>query len=409
MSIGKCWKIAIILLLAAVTIASAPFAFRWWRRRSRDAQAAQCRAARDGQKWDELARLAGEWAARDSQIAAPRMFLAEAAEARRDWPAVAEHLARIPETDPKAVPALIELAKLEFGPLNRPLAGEEVCQKILRLQPLATFAHQRLIQYYAISLQREKLVRQIRFAIDREREPPEAYVYLLLLDSLRMGNGFETNQHWLEANPDQEVLAVASAMQIPELQDDLAGVPAEQREAVRAASAEKSKLVEGLLQKYPGNLELLSYQLERFSMLGDAERVADLLSRVPEAGERDSRFWRFKGWLHETYDELPEAEIAFTKALEIHPLDWNAWNRLAVVNRRLKNVVEVARSTNLVEQAMSLRKRIRALPAAEEVTAEILADLSKYARACGALWVADPLDRRLRQQQIEFSEPLIAH
>ena len=399
MSIGKRWKIAIVLLLAAVTIAGARPASRWRWERRREAFRAECRAARDGRRWNDLQRLAADWAARDAESADAWMFLAEAAEARRDWQAEVENLARVPETDPKALPAFIEQAKLEFGPLNRPLAGEEVCQKLLRLEPRTTFAHQRLIQYYAISLQREKLVRQIRLAIDQQREPPEAYIYLLLLNTLRMLNGVESNQKWLESYPDEEIFAVARAIQIPEPTDDKAGVPPEELDATRRASAGKLKLVDFLLEKYPTNLELLAYKIDQSTMLGEVDRAAELLSRVPESGERDSRFWRFKGWLHETADELPEAEAAYKQSLEIFPLDWNAWNRLSVIYRRLKNVEEVGRLTGLVEQAQSLRKQIRALRSTEEVTLEILSDLAKYARDCGAVWMADPLDRRVRQRK----------
>ena len=388
--------IAVVLIVAAVAAGARP-ASRWWLRHTRDELSAKCRAARDSQQWDDLQRLSADWAARDGGLADPWLFLAQVAEARSDWSAVVDNLAHIPETDPKALPALVEQAKLEFGPLNAPLAGEAACQKLLRLEPRATFAHQRLIQYYAISLQREKLVRQIRAAIDAEREPPEAYVYLLLLDTLRMSNGVELNQHWLMSHPQEEVFAVARAVQIPEPTDDKAAVPPDQLEAVRQAIAGKLELVEALLAKYPTNLELLAYKIEQCITVGETDQVVDLLSRVSESAEADSRFWRFKGWLHETYDELTEAEAAYKQALEIHPLDWSSWNRLAVVYRRMKNVQEVTRLTGLVEAAQSLRKRIRLLPTAEQVTPEILADLAKYASNCGARWLAEPLERRVRQ------------
>ena len=398
MSIGKRWKIAIILLLAAVTIAGARPACRlWWKRRG-EAFRAECRAARDGQKWDDLQKLAGEWSVWEPLSADPWLFLAEAAQGRRDWLAAAESLARIPDTDPKVLPALVELAKLEFGLLNRPLRGEEVCQRLLRLEPRATFAHQRLIQYYTISLQREKLVRQIRFAIDQQREPPEAYVYLLLLDTLRMDNGVEVNEYWLEAHPDEETFIVARALQLSESLDDKAGLPPDELDAARKASAAKLKLVESLLEKYPTNLELLAYKIEQCITLGEVDRVAELLSRAPEDAEHDSRFWRFEGWMHESLDELPEAEAAYQQALEIHALDWNAWNRLTVVYRLRQNLGVVPRLTALIEQARALRIEIRKLKSAELVTPEILADLSNYARNCGADWLADALDYRVGRQ-----------
>ena len=396
MNVSRKWWVATTLIVAMVVAACVPTS-RWLAKRRRAAYAAECRAARDGRKWDELKRLADEWARRDPKAADPWLFLAEAAEGRGDGPATAVALASVPETDPRVKPALIELAKLEFGLLNRPFEGEAACIRLLRLEPRAAFAHQRLIQYYALSLQREKLVQAIRFAVDQRREPPEAYVYLLLLDSLRMSNGVKFNETWLTAHPDEEVFLVARAIQIAEPRDEQTGVPLDELDAARQASAGKLKLVESLLERYPANLELLAYVIEHSVTAGEIDRVTQLLSGAPEAAERDSRFWRFKGWVHETRDELPDAEAAYKQALELHPLDWSAWNRLAIVYRRRRNPAEVERLAELVEQARSLRIKIRKLPAAEQVTPEILADLKDYAEKCGVEWLAEALERRSGQ------------
>ena len=402
MTVNRGSRIAIVLLLASVAASGAGPASRWMWNRRRAAYAAQCRAAREGRKWDELQRLAGEWSRRDPQSADPWLFLAEASEGQRDRPATAAALARIPDSDPRAPQALVELAKLEFGLLNRPFEGEATCQRLLRLEPRAAFAHQRLIQYYALTLQREKLVQQIRFAVDQKREPPEAYVYLLLLDSLRMGNGMKFNEIWLEAHPDEEIFVVARAIQVREPHDEQAGVTPDELDAARRASAGKLKLIESLLEKYPANLELLAYEIEHRINTGEIDRVTDLLSRAPEEAERDSRFWRFKGWVHETLDELPDAEAAYRQALQTHPLDWNAWNRLAVVYRRRQNPREVERLATLVEKARELRIKIRKLAAAELVTPEILADLQDYARKCGVDWLVEALERRSGQVPSEL-------
>jgi tetratricopeptide (TPR) repeat protein len=385
--------LAVCLSLFAVLVAGP--ASRRWQRHTRERLAVQCRADRDAGRWDELQKLAAEWAARDPDCADPWLFLAHVAEARGDWPAVAAQLERIPEHDPKALPALVEQAKLYFGQINDPFAGEAACLKILRLEPRVAFAHQRLIQYYAVSMQREKLVAQIRAAIEVEREPPEAYVYFLLLDTLRMANGGEVNEHWLERYPGEEIFTVARAVQIPELADDLATVQTDEAERNRVARIAKMKLLDRLLEKYPTNLEILAQRIEDLMLLGDSDAAADLLARVADSAERDSRFWRYKGWLHETFDETAEAEAAYKRALEIHPLDWSSCNRLAMVYRRTKNVPEVTRLTRLVEAAQLLRTQIKKLPSAEQVTPEILAELSRYAHDCGATWISEALDRRL--------------
>ena len=127
----------------------------------------------------------------------------------------------------------------------------------------------------------------------------------------------------------------------------------------------------------------------------DADCVTEHLLRAPPEAESDSRFWRFRGWLHETNDQLNDALSAYHRALELHPLDWFTLNRLAQVNRRLQNTAEVDRLTALVEQAGDLRHEIRKLPAVEKVTTAVLTELEKYARGCGDEATAAALSQRL--------------
>jgi len=377
------------LAIAATLVAIAFPASRWWTRYRRQHLASACRQARDGRHWDELQSLAEGWSNWDPANADPWLFLAQVAQARHDHRATAEYLRRIPEQDPKLLPALQELSALEFGPLNQPLAGESTCKRILSLEPRATLAHQRLIQFYAMTMQRRRMVEQIESAIRNEREPPEAYVYLLLRDTLRLANGVELNEKWLTTDPDSELFQVARALQMPE--------PYEINDpATRNRQADKERQVDELLEKYPTNLELLAFKIERCVTLGDADCVTEHLLRSPPEAESDSRFWRFRGWLHETNDQLEEASAAYHRALELHPLDWFTLNRLAQVNRRLKNTAEVDRLTALVEQAGELRHQIRKLPAVERVTTTILGDLEKYASACGDLATAAALRKRLQ-------------
>src|SRR5262245_17758454 len=187
-------------------------ACRWWRQQHRRESAARCRAARSAGRWDELRDLARRWSAWDAQNADPWLFLAEVADHAGDRPAVAKYLQRIPDTDAKSLPALVKLMKLQFGPLNEPLEGAAVCERILRREPRVAEAHAQLIRFYALSLQRAKLLEQIRAAIRADREPPEAYVYYFLVDTYRLGSGVPLNERWLESAPEAEVFQVARVL-----------------------------------------------------------------------------------------------------------------------------------------------------------------------------------------------------
>jgi tetratricopeptide (TPR) repeat protein len=402
MNRGKPWIIGTAAILATVAVGAVLCVTRRRANNQREVAAAECRVARRDQRWDELRRLAAGWASREPRAADPWLFLAEAAQGLGDASAAADAIGRVPETDPRVVPALIGLASSEFGPLNRPLEAEAAYLRALQLEPRNLIAHQSLIKYYAVSLQRQKLVRQIRLAIERQSEPPEAYLFLFLLDSMRIGNSVELNEHWLQASPNVELFLVARAVQLPDSADALVSVPPGQGEFELARSSGKLSLVEALLEKFPGNPELIAYAIESYRTRGEVDRVAELLARAPESADSDSRFWAYKGWVHEMVDEWPDAEAAYQTALEINGLDWNVRNRLASCRRRRKDHAQVERLTDLVVQAIELRTRIRGLRSPENVTPEMLAGISSYARKCGVDWVADAIDRKLGERQSDW-------
>ena len=386
---------AIIVLALAIC---APYAYDPWSSYRRNDLAEQCRAARSRQRWDDLQLLADRWTAWDSQNGEAWMFRAQAASGRHEWATAASHFWRVPDTDARAIPAMIELSKLAFTHLNDPLKGVEACERILRIDPRAAGAHQQLIWFYAMTLQREKLLKQIRAAIDVQREPREAYVYFFLADTLRSGGAVELNEHWLEAAPDSELFLVARVLQLPDLETESPDTPTtapvgEHPKPMTGRS--KLERVEELLKRFPHNIELLAYKAEDRTAAGDIDSAAALLSQAPDAAKQDNRFWRIQGWLHESNNELEEANTAYRRALELHVVDWNTMHRLAVVERRRQNVVEVQRLTKLVERANEIRKVLRRLQAVELVTPAILFELTKLYRECGDREIAPALERRL--------------
>ena len=391
--------LSVVVAVIAAAIGS-PYAYREWCSYRRNELTEQCRAARSRQRWDELQILADRWTAWDSQNGEAWMFRAQAAAGRREWSAAASHFWRVPDTDARVIPAMIELSKLAFTHLNDPLGGVEACERILRIDPRAAGAHQQLIWFYAMTLQREQLFRQIHAAIDVQREPREAYVYYFLADTLRSGSAVELNERWLEADPDSELFLVARVLQLPDSETESPDTP----HATPAGETSKSmpgrsklKRVEELLHRFPHNIELLAYKAEGCIANGDIDGVVALLSQAPDAARQDSRFWRIRGWLHESNSELEEANTAYRRALELHAIDWNTMNRLAVVERRRQNIAEVQRLTKLVERANEMRRVLRKIPAVELTPPAIFVELAAIYRASGDRKVGSALDRRLAE------------
>ncbi len=124
----------------------------------------------------------------------------------------AAYLQRIPDTDPQAPESLLALVDFQFNDLNKPFEAEATCQRILRIDPANGEAHRRLVFFYGMTLQRQKMARQARQAIERSCDIPDTYVHVLGADWLTFSNAYELNGRWLQNDPDNELLLVARAL-----------------------------------------------------------------------------------------------------------------------------------------------------------------------------------------------------
>ncbi|MBS0202856.1 MAG: hypothetical protein JSS49_08160 [Planctomycetes bacterium] len=371
----------------AVALLGAGFFFghRYWTRSWEQTYLMKCREARDARQWPELRRISEQWGAWDRSNADATLFLADAANHLRDFETAARCLALIPESHPKSLPSLVALSTLQFGPLNQPIDGVRTCERILKLDRRATAAHQQLIEFYAVTLQRRKLEHQIRFAIECSREPPKAYIYLFLMDTMRISGASESNTRWLEQSPESELFAVARVLHMPEPDSGL-----------RTPSGDdKYSLVDALFKRFPGNLELLAYKVDVSLRSGDIQEVTSLLSSLPPEADDDNRFWRAKGWLHLNRNELTKARDALNEAVHLFPMDWNARNLLADVLRRESLLADAEKLHDLVQSARQLRIQINAIALDSEIPTEVLTELARLAKQCGDAQVADALNRRL--------------
>jgi tetratricopeptide (TPR) repeat protein len=385
------------LLIAVLALSCLWTGHSWWAGSRVKSLGAECRLAYERQDWSALESAARRWTESDADRVDAWLYLAEAANRRGDYAQAAKHLERIPASAPGAVNALIGLMDLQFGPLNRPLDGVATCERILMLEPDSAIAHQRLIFFSAMTLQRPKLIRQIRQAIERRCEPREAYVYLLLADSLRLSNGAASNTQWLASDPDSELFLAAQAVHTAVGLEG--GIPQDAPEVVRVirkAAAAKDQILADLLRRFPRNVELLAYQLGQSLTAGDVERVRQLLSQAPKAAEEDNRFWRFRGWFLAQNHQHEQAERAYGRALTLHPLDWTTRHQLAELHRRRGNFDEVARLQKLASQGRELAHRFLQSPNARAVAPQLFAELANYAEVCGDAQVASALQRRLK-------------
>ncbi len=295
------------LLAVALVICIASLAYMESGRRRVVWLEAECDAASKSEQWPRLENLAGQWVQHRPDLALPWLYAAEAASQQGDSIRTAYYLYHLPDSDARTPVALFELSHLQFGALNQPIAGAETCERILRLQPQASEAHRRLLFYYAMSRQRGKLIAEARRAIATGCDVPETYVYLIAADWITFTNGYDVNQRWLQSSPENETFLVAQAYHLVRS----AALDEEAELVDESGISRPERLMNVLLERFPHNREVLAFQLNMASFRGKVDRVAKLLAQAPPSSTEDSRFWRFKGWMHETRHELEEAEKAY--------------------------------------------------------------------------------------------------
>lgn len=400
MSAGRRWTPARLCLTAVGIVGVSLLAVRgivgWNDARARDLEAA-CKRAHEAGRYVEEERLARAWSAVAPGVAAPVFFLAEAQLGQGLKREAADTFAQLPDGDPLTIKGLGDRADLLFGDLKDPREAARTCERILLQAPDDVEAHRRLCFFSAVTLQRQALAAQARAAIAANADLPETFVYLVGSDWLTLSNTVSVNSHWLSAAPDDELFLVAAARGFV----TNAGL---EEEVVQAESTddpvepEHDKRLRELLERFPANVELLAYFLQKATTRGDIERVTALLAQAPADAAADNRFWRFKAWVHDQAGEREEAVEAYRKALEIEPFDFLSQHQLAAVLRKAGDAEEeVARLSRLAAEGRSLRKRVLQAPDVRRMPPDVLREIVAYARGCGEGGIADILEARIRE------------
>ena len=356
----------------------------------------RCSDEIDAKDWNAAEKSATQWAAIAPDNGEPWVRLAESLSRQRKYQLAANCLERVPPSSPESAAAALSRMELQFGPLNRPIDAAETCESILAVHPDSTVAQQRLIFFLTFTLQRARLARQIRSAIDTGNEPIEAYVYLFFVDSLAFSNGAELNGRWLRGNPESELFEVGEAIFIAEVLDFSVSLDDyEGAQATRAAASKKSAVMEKLLAKYPHNSELLAYNIRQSIQFGDVASVVKLLAQVTVDAEVDPRFWRFKGWVHAQRHQVTESESAYRRSIGLNPLEWTTRHMLADLFQQERRFEEVKPQRDLATRGNELRRVLRHAPNAKLVEPGILKQLADYSADCGDKQVSDGLRRHI--------------
>jgi tetratricopeptide (TPR) repeat protein len=328
---------------------------RWWHQRRTEQFKAGCVAATQGESWERLGLIADRWLQWDPDADDAHVYMAESLFQAGRLEDAAESLARVSNQYHGAVAALVFRGEILYGDLHLPYEAEATWQRILEIDPQNTHAYQRLISFYALSLQRGRMIQQIRECLRRRCEPPEAYAYLLLANALGFTEGVVHVRNWRKHRPDDEILEVAEAIYDAKYPFRPAIVDA--FEASDFAPGDQSA-INACLQKYPHNIEVLAYHIERQIFYGDTAEVVRLLKSAPAEAMQDSRFWRYRGWLLLQSKDYEKAIEALTRSLEIDRFSWRSRWEMAAVLRQVGKTNAAAELQKLATEGKALQDRL---------------------------------------------------
>lgn len=380
-----------LLLLAVVLLVAVP---PLWRARQSSLQSRFHDTARDivaAEDWERLDELTARWLKDFPRDNAGLLFKAEAAAQLGRLEEAAEWLHKIDNNYQGALEALAIRAELLFADLNRPLEAEACWLRMLDINARATVPRQRLIYFYALTLQRDKLRMQIETAMQLGCEPPEAYSYLMMLNALNFSDGLTVLTKWRRAVPEDEALEVAQAVYAAKKTADKALATF----GIQTIIPGNRSLLDRCRQKYPDNVEVLALLIEFAMFEGAVEDVAELLAQSGESAEEDSRFWRYRGWLLSELNRFEEAEQSLRRALELLPYDWQSRWLLADVLRKLQKTAEAETISQQALRGKDLQTKLFERPNARNLSDELAEEIYEYLDSLGPNLALAALERRI--------------
>jgi tetratricopeptide (TPR) repeat protein len=421
-----------VLVLAVIVLGGASVASRSLYLQRVDARYEKhCEALTEARKWRELKATSQKWLAQNPSSVRAIIFAARSAENLSEFDEAAKLLLSVPRADPRSPAAVASAAEIELAVLNRPLDAVKHFEEAIALHPDApptkakAEARQRLIFFYAMTMQRRKMIEQIEIAIKLGQETRENYVYLVGSEWLIFSNGPQYNNLWRKSDVENEHFNVARALGVvangfvapPEERQMMGlspsilnlsgtGIDPNAPPDRQGREAHYEAILRAYLDKYPNNLELLSYFLSRSTSAGDLKATSTLLARLPPEAEDDSRFWRYKAnWQlmkskratdkETAFRESQEAEKSLLRAIELNPFDATSRHVLAGILREAGETARVDRLEAIYNEGAEIRRLVLQAPSAH-VDPEIFARIKDFVALCGESDIANAMAKRLQ-------------
>jgi tetratricopeptide (TPR) repeat protein len=305
-------RVFVVIGLLLIVAPASFYGYQWFRNYQFNAE---CEGARAAEDWYSLRDSARRWTEWEPTAGRAWWLAAEAAQKLEDHEDLAFCLGQVPATDPNSLVAYTEKANLEWTALNRPLDAMKTSLQVLQLDDRILVLHSRVISFYAMTLQRTRMLKAIRRALAVGAEPKECYTYLVLADFMAFANGADINSRWLAAEPDEVRFKIALAVNTAMSIEQNAGINVS--EETDKLISEASQQLQWFLKDAPDDPALLGHLMHSAYKAGDVAGMESLLGRVGAEAADDHMVWLYRAWYHLQSDEQDEALESIQEALTV--------------------------------------------------------------------------------------------
>ncbi len=387
------------ILIAVVLVGLAAAAVLQWRQASHLRQLlSACRDAAGRQNWHQLEALSRESLTVDQKAPVAWFWLGEALRYQRQFSEAEEAYSHVALNQLRGIDAAVERMQLRFHVFHDPESALQLAEELLRLNDRLADPIRNRIYYFAMTSQRAALLNEVQRAIEVQADLPAHFVYLVSLEEIGFSDADEVTAGWLKNAPDNQFFqAVNLAHRARNARAAWLTSPTAELKSGLDSLLDEVRLLHAELPQEPVLLEFL---MTMAMDAGDVGRIGELLSLVPDSAADDPVFWLWRGRYALLTLDLEEAESSLTRAIEIHPLAWQARNEYAALLRTTGRSQEAGRLQKLAAQGTKIAGEIRRLSHANDVQQPLLDEIAEFANACEAWSIAHAVYRR-RQPSVK--------
>jgi tetratricopeptide (TPR) repeat protein len=273
-----------------------------------------------------------------------RMKLARLLGQRGDYLGCAELLHQVPYWWPRKAEALF-LEGQAYKLVDRARDAEAAWKACIAADPLhpvpSTYfrgAARELIAFYVLESRLDEARQTVWKAYD-EASPPEHAGVL----AMRMRAELERISHEEAVTKLRRYVSVT-----PDDWEARRALAREEQQTGHEDAAERN--IKACLKAQPANPDVWRTWLEILQHRGDLDTLKTAVSGLPAAADLDAEIWKYRGLARELAADLPGAQLAYRRAIELKPYEATYYYKLGLIEQRLGHPEEARNHTRQSQQ-----------------------------------------------------------